>query len=948
MKCLSLAVRVGLTASAVAVAGLAQAQQASNQTSAQNQTDQNQANGQPKTLQTVVVTGSLIRRVDLETASPVVTIDRKNITNSGQPTLGDLVQQMPAIAGNATNTRNNSNGGGVASPLTEGGDGATRVSLRGLGTGRTLVLVDGQRMLNADLNLIPQAMVQRIEVLASGASTVYGSDAVGGVVNIILRHDFEGAEISLNDGISSHGDGQRRGFSIAMGHSNDRFSLSGGIDYNKYDEVPATRRDFSKAQLYLSDGAVSVAGSSSIPTGRMQIPPQLAGVFVCPEKNQVTLASGDGTSLSDYRCRTGADTFNYAAYNYIQVKQQRLDGFLLGSYNLTDNVTAFIDAFYNHTDSAGLDAYSPVGTGDGLIIPATAPFNPFGVTFSQNPLFPGDPNSGYTFQTRLTSLGTRYHPYTTSTGQAIAGLRGQLGQNWNWNVTFDYGHTARTQLDENEIDIPALQAAVDAGVNIFDQAANGPAFEAYGVDADVAYKKYETLRQVSAGANGDLFSLPAGAMQLAFGALYRKQSMNYTVDPRALLNPVTANCEILQEGCGSPGSGSDNVKELYAETLIPLLKEVPGAYSLNVDVGVRTSDYASAGSTTNWKLAVEWRPIQDLLVRGTATQVFRAPNLDQLYDGRSLVQPALNDPCIGLTAAELAQHANACQYVPVNWSGNDIEQVNTYYSGSKVVGADLKPEHGKSIDFGLVYDPQWLPGLNTSVDFWHIYLYDTLVAIDGPTVVNSCFDNNASPFCPFIHRQDTTTKNPGQVFYIDTPVVNLGSLSTSGIDFTLNYAIPHFNMGSVDPGNFRAGLNTTYVSTFKNDATPGQPGDVTTDYAGTLGTQFGNIARWRATVTLNWTRGYWDAQWRTRYISSVTALKADAATQANLPMASVVYSDLQLGYAVPSIHTRFDVGADNIFGRRPPLWYQNGQVNTDTATYDTMGRYYWARATLKF
>ncbi len=953
MKCLSLAVRVGLTTGVVAATGLAQAQQSSNQTtSAQSQTDQNQANGQPKTLQTVIVTGSLIRRVDMETASPVVTIDRQNITNSGQPTLGDLVQQMPSIAGNATNTRNNSNGGGVASPLTEGGDGATRVSLRGLGTGRTLVLVDGQRMLNADLNLIPQAMVERIEVLSEGASTVYGSDAVGGVVNIILRKNFEGAEVSLNDGISSHGDGQRNGISIAMGHSNDKFSLVGGLDYNKYDEVPATRRDFSKAQLYLSDGAVTVAGSSSIPTGRMQIPVGgFGGAFSdCPSPpNQVTLASGDGTSLSDYRCRTSSDTFNYAAYNYIQVKQQRTDGFLLGSYNLTDNVTAFVDAFYNHTTSAGLDAYAPVGTGDGLIIPASAPFNPFGVTFAAPPppgAPPGPPT--YTFQTRLTSLGTRYHPYTTSTGQVMTGLRGELGQSWNWNVTFDYGHTARTQLDENEIDIPALQAAIDAGVNIFDQAANGPAFEAAGVDADVAYKKYETMRQLSASANGDLFSLPAGPVQLAFGALYRKQSMNYTVDPRALLDPVTATCEILQEGCGSPGSGSDNVKEVFAETLIPLLKEVPGAYSLNVDLGVRYSDYDSAGSTTNGKVAIEWKPVQDLLVRGTVTQVFRAPNLDQLYDGRSLVQPALNDPCIGLTAAELAQHPNACQYVPVNWSGNDIEQVNTYYSGANVVGRSLKPEHGKSIDFGFVYAPGWLPGLNTSVDFWHIYLYDTLVAIDGPTVVNSCFDNNASPFCPFIHRYDNTTTTPGQVFYIDTPVVNLGTLSTSGIDFTLNYAIPHFNLGQVDPGNFKAGLNTSYISTFKNDATPGQPGDKVDSYAGTLSTQFGNIARWRAMVTLNWNLGNWDAQWRTRYISSVAALKADAATQANLPMASVVYDDLQIGYAVPAIHTRFDVGVDNLTNRQPPLWYQNGQVNTDTATYDTMGRYYWARATLKF
>ena len=940
MKRLSLAVRVGLTAGLVASAGLAQAQQ----------TPDNETNTKPKTLQTVVVTGSLIRRVDLETASPVTTVNRQSITSSGKPTLGDVLQQLPSIAGNATNPSNNSNGGGVASPLTEGGDGASRVSLRGLGTGRTLVLIDGQRMLNADLNLIPENMIERIEVLAEGASTTYGSDAVGGVVNIILRHNFEGAEVSLNDGISGHGDGQRHGLALTMGHTTDRFSLAGGINYNKYDAIPATRRNYSKAQLYLSDGQVTVAGSSSIPTGRMQIPtdnPSLpfAQRFNCPDTGQVTLASGDGTSMDDYRCRTHNDTFNYAAFNYIQVSQQRTDGFLLGSYNLTDNITAFADAFYNHTTSAGQDASAPVGTGDGLIIPSTAPFNPFGVTFSQNVL-PGDPNSGYTFQTRLTGVGTRIHPYTTSTGQLIAGLRGQMGQSWNWNVTFNYGHTARTQRDDNELSIPALQAAIDAGVNIFDQAANGAALGAGAVDA--VYQKHEILRQVSAGANGDLFSLPAGNVQLAFGALYRKQSMNYTVDPFAVIDPVTTTCGILQEGCGSPGRGSDNVKEAFAETLIPLLSQVPGAYSLNVDLGVRYSDYDSAGSTTNGKIAIEWRPVQDLLVRGTASQVFRAPNLDQLYNGRSLVQPNLNDPCVGLSAADLAQHPNACQFVPVGWKGNDIAQVNTFYSGANVVGASLKPEHGKSIDFGFVYDPSWLPGLNASLDFWHIYLYDTLVAIDGPTVVNTCFNNNASPFCSFIHRQDTTTRNPGQVFLIDTPVVNLGTLSTSGIDFTANYKIPHFNMGGFNPGDFKIGLATSYVATFKNNKTPGLPGSTVDTLAGTWSSQFGNVARWRAAATLNWNRDNWDAQWRTRYISSVTALKADAATGASLPVASVVYSDLQLGYAVPVIHTRFDVGVDNLFDRQPPLIYQNGQVNTDTATYDTVGRFYWARATMKF
>src|SRR5574337_1718380 len=206
---LSLAVRVALTASLVAVAGLAQAQQPPD-----NQAGKKE---QPKTLQTVVVTGSLIRRVDTETASPVTIIDRQNITSSGKPTLGDVVQQLPSIAGAATNPQNNSNGGGVASPLTEGGDGASRVSLRGLGVSRTLVLIDGQRMINPDLNLVPQNMVQRIDVLAEGASTVYGSDAVGGVVNILLRHDFDGAEMSFNGGVSGHGDGQRHGFSLTLG-----------------------------------------------------------------------------------------------------------------------------------------------------------------------------------------------------------------------------------------------------------------------------------------------------------------------------------------------------------------------------------------------------------------------------------------------------------------------------------------------------------------------------------------------------------------------------------------------------------------------------------------------------------------------------------------------------------------------------------------------------------
>jgi outer membrane receptor protein involved in Fe transport len=952
---LSLAVRLALTVSVFAAVGTVQAQDSTTTNSpASDQATASQTKEKAKNLEGVVVTGSLIRRVDVETASPVVTLDRSDITSSGKPTLGDVLQQLPSISGNATNTQNNSNGGGVASPLLEGGDGAARISLRGLGINRSLVLIDGQRMANADLNLIPQSMIERVEVLAEGASTVYGSDAIGGVTNFILRKDFQGAEFTLNQGISSHGDAKRRGFDLTLGKSGDKYNIVGGLDYNKYDPVLGTARKFSKQQLYLSGGVVSPVGSSSIPTGRIQVPAAIAGQYGCainPDTNTayVTLAQGNGSSQADYRCRLSSDTYNYAALNYIQTAQERTNGFVIGSYNFTDNLTGFANAFYNHTRSSGQDASSPVGTGDGLIISSSNPINPFGVTFSQDAV-PGDPNSGYSFQTRLTGVGTRLHTFTTDTGQFNAGLRGTFGQtSWTWDASVDYGHTKRVQRGFGELYIPSLQDAIDNGANIFDQEDPATSKLLGAGTATPVYVMTQSMKQGQFDAGGELWDLPAGAGQLSAGGLFRKQSMNYTVTDNALLDPVTTRCPILQEACGSPGRGSFNVKELYAEALIPLLSNVPGVYSLNLDLGIRSSNYSTTGTTTNKKVAIEWKPFADLLVRGTVSQVFRAPNLDELYDGRTLVQPTLNDPCVHLDAAQLAQHAAACQFVPVNWAGNSPAQVNTFYSGAATVGASLKPEQGKSIDLGLVYSPSWAPGLSSTVDFWHIYLADTLTAIQADTVVSSCFNNSASPYCSFINRQDNTSRQPGQVFLINTPVVNLGNLSTTGIDYTLRYKIPHFNLGSADPGDFQAGLNTTYTSTYKNEATPGQPGSTTINYAGTYGAQFGNISRWRGTLSLGWTKGNWSAQWQSRYIHRLTLLHADAVTGANSPMASVLYHSIQLGYEVPSIHTKFDVGVDNLMNKTPPLVYQNsGNYNVDTATYDVLGRYYWARATVKF
>ncbi|MHA6205070.1 TonB-dependent receptor domain-containing protein [Dyella soli] len=895
--------------------------------------------------------------MDAETASPVVTLDRSAITNNGSPTLGNVLQALPSISGNATNTQNNSNGGGGASPTLEGGDGAARVSLRGLGTNRTLVLVDGQRLANADINMIPQNMVERVDVLAEGASTVYGSDAIGGVVNFILRKDYQGAELSLNDGISSHGDAQRHGGQFTVGASGDKGNVVAGVDYNKYSPVLATRRSFSSHQLYLSSGVVTAAGSGTIPTGRLLVPvSQSPGCAprAGTTNTYVTLANGSGNALSNYRCYGGAgDTFNYNAYNYIQTGQERTNFFVVGNYKFNDHVTFFGDAFYNHTHSSGQDAPAPTNVNDGWHVLASNPNNPFGVTFSSGALVdPNAPNapSGYAFGTRLTGLGTRLHTFTTDNQQVNAGLRGDFGQStWIWDASVDYGHSRRVQTNFNEVNVPAFQAAIDAGANIFNQA--DPAVTARlknGVDAPM-YTMTNTMKQGQFNASGEVWDLPGGPMQVSTGGLYRKTSMDYNVTSDAILDPATGTCTVLAEACGSPGGGSINVKELYAETLLPLISEHPWAYALNLDLGVRHSDYNTSGSTTNWKGAIEWRPISDLLVRGTISGVFRAPNLDELYDGRTVAGPVLTDPCVGLTAAELAQHTAACQFVPPQWGGNPLGQVTAYYSGAAAIGSTLKPEKGNSVDIGFVYSPSWMTGLSSSLDFWHINLNDMLTPITAQTVVNACYANNNSPYCSYINRYDNTSQLAGAVNYINTPVVNLGSLSTTGVDFTMNYVVPHFDIGSVDPGNFKAGLNTTYTSTYKNDATPGQPGAKSINYAGTYTQQFGNIARWRGTVQLNWNLGNWSAQWQSRYIHHLTNLNADFTTGASAQMGSVTYHAIQAGYEWASIHTRFDVGIDNLSDKVPPLVYQNGNnYNVDTATYDTIGRYYWARVTVKF
>lgn len=915
----------------------------------------------PKTLDNVVVTGSRLRRVDTETANPVVTVTREQITATGKATVGDLLQELPSIAGNATNPNTN-NGGG---------SGASTVSLRGLGDKRTLLLVNGMRLAYNDVNAIPASMIERIEVLSDGASAVYGSDAIGGVVNFILRERFEGVQFSTDFGTSWKGDGNRRNFSLTTGKTWDRGSIVAGLSYHNLDAVSAAERDYSKDALYLIDGQSVKQGSSATPNGSVNFNDGSAASAALATANgcsRVTLNSGvsGAAGASDFHCYNAAnDSYNYQPYNLLQTPQERTNAFAMGTFRINDNVEAYLNTWFSKTESSSVIAPIPIfANGDNFLVSADSVYNPYGVNFGT------DRTTGISYNdlnTRITALGNRRYQYNTYNLQVTPGLRGSFGSSsWQWDASFNYGRVKQKSINYGFLDYEKFNQAVGASfldtdgtvkcgsagnviagctpINIFNinDASSTAALESMLVNPVVT--SIYTVKQFEANANGNLFDLPAGTVSLAAGVSYRKESTStqadalWTADENGL-------CDVI-EFCASTLSGGFNVKEAYAEALFPLLKDLPLVESLNLTIGSRFSDYSSVGSKTNSKVSLEYRPVQDLLLRGTVSQVFRAPNISELYSGVVGDAATANDPCNGYTGGNDV----ACANVPTDGSYQQADgQVSGKASGAAVAGYQLKPETGKSYDVGFVYDPRWIDGLSLSADWWRIDLEDTITTVSAQTVMNQCYANSASAFCALIHRNGNGTIN-----YIAEPTVNLGKLWARGIDFNLSYRLPETAWGK-----FTASLNGTYTTQYDILPDTTDPSTVTIHNAGKFTYSYGNFPRWRGLGTLGWSRGDWSAAWRIRYVgkTQIGSSDLDQGLSADSDQAGVVrgigayvYNNLQAGYQYAPWHTRFELGVDNVTNKQPPLYYANNvtNANTDVATYDLLGRFMWARMTVTF
>ena len=930
------------------------------------------------TLDTITVTGSRIKRTDIETSSPVFQIDRQAIDATGAQTIGSFIQSVPSMAGAATNPSVNNGGSGPGGP-NPSGTGAATISLRGLTEERTLILINGRRIVTNDVNSIPMSMVERVEILKDGASAIYGSDAVGGVVNFILRRNFEGSQVAVDYGISDQDDGERYGASATLGLSGDRGSFILGANYHKQKEVLAADRDFSRNALTLYAGSVVVGGSSRTTTGRYAVPESIAGLDCNGDGDLgdtaglTHIAGTPGTSVGDFRCFQNSDLFNYQAVGNVELTPQERTGvFITGNYDITEGVTAYLDAFTNRTTSASQIAPLPYDGrpgNDNVVISADNIYNPFGVDITDSRL-------------RVSDLGNRRFSFKTEVNQFNGGLKGNFGDSsWSWDAGVSYGRIEQDLTTSGYIQSSKLQdglgpSFIDAGgvarcgtpteiipncvpLNFFGVPydlstpagqASKDALAAITVNSNT--HKVQVLRGFQANFAGDLFDLPAGTVKAAVGLEYRKVRLNFTPDSLSTLNPdAEFTCEISSEACASRTSGYTETKEVYGELLIPVLADAPFAKSLNVTLGTRYSKYNSFGNTTNSKLGVEWRPIDSLLLRSTYAQVFRAPTVTDLYGGLFAFSAGYTDPCVGYTGP--LNGNPACQFVPNDGSYRAPDtQLSAFVGGNP----DLKPEEGSVFTIGAVYEPEWFPGFSTTIDAWKVHLDDTIGTFGTFTILQECFRStvaNPSPFCSLFSR-DPASGDPIRLF---DRRENVGDTDTKGIDIGFRYKT------ETPWGRIRASLDTTYVAQYDtkiifNGVVTAEQHNAGT-YLGSANGGLGNYSRWRGIGVLGWNLGNWDVQWTSRYVHGFRIGNADVPTVpcadrtggpiCELNYGAQTYHNIEAGYKLPW-NMQLRVGIDNAFDKKPPIMYQNNTAdgNTDPQTFDTVGRYYWMNLTVNF
>jgi iron complex outermembrane receptor protein len=954
-------------------------------------------------LSEVVVTGTRLAQPGLEAISPVTSVSSEEIHREGITRVEDLLNSLPQVMADE--------GGNISN----GATGASNVNLRGLGVQRTLVLINGRRLMPGDpqqiappapdLNQIPAALVERVDVLTGGASAVYGADAVAGVINFVMNDHFEGVRIDANGSFYNHqqhepqlaaldtalgfalpkhsvNDGKTKDITFILGgnFADDKGNVTAYAGYRKIDSVPQGQRDFSACTLNGGDN-FACGGSSTAATGR----------FLTSTGSFTVGADGE------FRPFTNADRYNYGATNFYQRTDQRYNGGVFGHFTFNDHATAYTELSFMHDDSNAQVAASGAFIGSGTGVDAAGNGDGTWLINCNNPLLsaselaamctadglgPAD-TAHVIFGRRNVEGGPRNDDLQHTSFRIVIGARGEIAEGWKYDAYAMLGRTIFSDLHTNDFSktrtTQALQAVTDpltgqivckANAN----AANGaPGCVPYDIwtngnvtQAALDYISLPSLqtgttdeRVVSGYISGDLTQYgiktpwAKTGLGVSVGVERRQEFVQLRPDAENLTNDVSGN------GFPIPNlTAGLSVREIFTEERLPLVQDQPFLHELSVETGYRYSDYDLGFKTNTFKFGVDWAPTTDVRLRGSYQRAVRAPNLQELFQVKYVGLDGGTDPCAtssgsppAATAAQCARTGvTAAQYGHI--AGSTAGQYNGQFAGNP----KLQPEKSDTVSFGVVLTPSFLPTFNATIDYFDIKVKNVINSYGADYSLAQCLNTGSAQFCSQVIRAPITgslwTSPSG---YIQDYTLNLGELSTKGVDVNTSYALA---MGPM--GRLTMDLTGSYLINFITEPVPGLG---SYDCAGLYGNSCNNPApKWRHKFRTTWTTPVpgleGSIQWRhigsaKSDLSSSNPLLTGTVRPTDAELGSRDYFDVSAAYVVrKGISVR--VGANNVLDKDPPIIagadfgsaFVNG--NTYPQVYDTLGRFVFMNVTVDF
>ncbi|MCL4781211.1 MAG: TonB-dependent receptor [Gammaproteobacteria bacterium] len=889
----------------------------------------------------IIVTGSRIRLDDFTATSPIATVSSDVIESTGKTNIEQLLNTLPQVVPGFSATSNNP------------GDGTATVDLRGLGATRTLVLINGRRLNpsvndgTVDLNNVPTRLIERIEVVTGGASAVYGSDALAGVVNFILKEDFEGLDIGYQNGFSDEGDGNEYQLDMVLGgnFAEGRGNTTVYASYYDRESISQADRSYTRVDVH--------GGSSTGITGRLD---EVSNNPFTPSGNYAFDADGSVRPFDDRLPETNGgvgDRYNFAPDNFLLTPQKRFQLGGLGRFEINDHAEAYAELLYVDSRSETQLAPTPATS---IRVDLDSPF------LSQSALdllaTRDDPDGPVIFRRRMVELGARSQESDSKLGQVTAGLRGDIDyKDWQYDTYMSYGRTDFDYYTRNDVSRSRFEAGIAGCPADYLQFNPGCVavnpFGAGNISADAAdwvrlnFADSTVFRRtvVNGTINGTLMELPAGDMGFALGAEYREDKSSYRPDQ------AKQSGDVLGFNAQQPISGSFDVKELFGELRIPLLKDTPGIGFLDAELGIRYSDYSTVGDVTAYKAGLNWSPIDAVRVRGMYQRASRAPSLfEVLENGDQGYTGIYYDPCEGLDPLADPDTAAFCATQGITDTlafSTGSTQIEFFEYGSTA----LEEETTDTWTLGFVLQPESVPDLQISVDYWNIKVDDYITALAGGPfgIIDACFaslDLN-SPACysdalgaPLIYRDLS-----GEL-KVNVPLVNESELETSGIDLQFQYGIP-MDFASSRVSGLGETLQLSFVLSWLDEyVLDGIHYEDTSGYYNIQGT----FPEWKAVLRLAYDIGPVNVAWVTSYID-------DMDNQGNIPefaddtgyskIPSHTYHDLSAAWAIDETF-ELSAGIRNLFDKEPPVYDNYIDQNTDPSTYDMVGRFYFAGVRAKF